>query len=482
MDLRATFVGFIMTVLGLQLSAKQQDVLWDLDGNGLDKTRVAVRTCNESGKTSHIATGAVLANAALHPGSVTVTTAGVYRQVKHQLWPNIQRHGAAMQGWEIHDTHLKAPNGSTAIGFSTDDADSFEGWHHPELLMIVDEAKAVPNSIYGAIRRCKPKRLLIMSSPGGPRGEFFDGCAGRLKSTYKRHIITAFDCPYSWSVQDIVNEIMIGCPHLDRMQVQVMVEKGDLLGLLSVVNDPLVRSMVFAEFMMSGEDEFYPFNDTMVMACRMSPPAERRTGNKVSFLDFAAGGDENVLAVKDGNIVLPLEAWRERDTMRACGEFIIKFRKHGLKPENIFADGDGMGIPILDRLAELGWNVNRVHNNSTALNPDKYRNRIAEMYWEAAKKVAAREIIMPVDDVLDAQLISRQSFPASDGRLQLESKKDMRSNDLPSPDRADAFVGVLTCFNPMTAKSYVPPDHSQGLSDVVEQVAGGALDGCDAGA
>jgi hypothetical protein len=476
MEWRSTFAGFAMLVLGMPLYDWQMDALFMLDGNGQDRTRVALRTCNESGKTSQVATAAVLANAALNPGSMTVTTAGVYRQVKQQLWENIRTLGRRFEGWEINETDLRTPHGSRAVGFATDDPDKFEGWHNPELLIIVDEAKSVPNAIYGAIRRCAPKRLLLMSSPGGPRGEFYDAF-GMKKSVYRTLTATAFDCPH-WTPQRIISEIMEGCPQLDRQTVTVMVEQRDVAGLLKVVNDPLVLSMVFAEFMSNGSgDEYYPFSDTALRLARENPPA-KRTGAKVAFLDFAAGGDENVFAVRDGNVVLPLECWRERDTMRACGEFIMKFRKHGLKAEQIFADGDGLGIPMLDRLAELGWRVHRCHNNATASNPDKYKNRIAEMYWEAAKKIQAKEIILPADDVLDAQLIGRQSFPSSDGRLQLEAKQDMRKNGMSSPDRADALVGVLTCFNPLTPKNVI----SGGMSPSAVTAGGEEIfEGADAG-
>ncbi|MDR1191278.1 MAG: hypothetical protein LBK60_06400 [Verrucomicrobiales bacterium] len=476
MNFRSTFAGFAMLVLGMNLYDWQQDVLWLLDGRDDEPTRVALRTCNESGKTSQVATAAVLANAALNPESLTVTMAGVYRQVKHQLWPNIKAHASRFEGWEVNETDLITPNGSRAVGFSTDDPEKFEGWHNKDLLIIVDEAKSVPQSIFGAIRRCAPKRLLVMSSPGAPRGELYDAY-GTKKTLYRSLVVTAFDCPH-WGDRRIVNNIMEGCPQLDRQTVTVMVEQRDVAGLLNIVNDPLTLSMVFAEFMSNGGgDEYYPFSDTMLRLARENPPA-KRTGAKVAFLDFAAGGDENVFAVRDGNVVLPLECWRERDTMRACGEFIMKFRRHGLKAEQIFADGDGLGIPMLDRLAELGWRVHRCHNNATASNPDKYKNRIAEMYWEAAKKIQAKEVILPADDVLDAQLIGRQSFPSSDGRLQLEAKQDMRKNGMSSPDRADALVGVLTCFNPLTPKNVI----SGGMSPSAVTAGGEEIfEGADAG-
>lgn len=475
MDFRATFVGVGMSILGMNLYGWQQETLWALEGNGRERTAVALVTCNESGKTSKIATTATIANALLHPGSETITTAGVFRQVKHQLWPNIKSFQGRLQGWEIRETGLTAPNGSTALGFSTDDQEAFEGFHCKvgEGLIIVDEAKSVRPGIFGAIRRCKPKRKLIMSSPGGPRGELYDAFHSK-KALYGLTVkATAFDCDH-WTDEDIVQTIIEGDPHLDRAQVRVLVKLRDIQGLLAMIKDPVTLSLIFAEFMMSGDNEFYPFNDSMLRYCRENPPAEHSNGHS-AFLDFAAGGDENVIAYKTGNRVHPLECWRERDTMKACGQFIIGLRKRGLEPKDVYADGDGLGIPILDRMAELGWRVNRVHNNSAAFQDTKYYNRIAEMYWESAKKVQARQVILPVDDVLESQLTSRQSFPHSDGTLRLESKENMRKEGLHSPDRADAVVGVLCCSNSMVPHNYIPANSAtvERLNEFMEDQAHG---------
>jgi hypothetical protein len=57
------------------------------------------------------------------------------------------------------------------------------------------------------------------------------------------------------------------------------------------------------------------------------------------------------------------------------------------------------------------------------------------------------EIVLIRDEVLIAQLSSRQTKFDSRGRTKLESKEDMRSRGIKSPDRADAVVGVFTIRN-----------------------------------
>ncbi len=171
--------GFNCIMLGQDLYQWQADALDALIPDG---ARVAIKTCNESGKTSVLVAGAIIWHMMLYPNSMTVSTAGVYRQVTEQLMPSLRRLLAKSPSWNVTENRVQAPNGSRFVGFSTDDAGKFEGWHTPvdnngkksSLLMIVDEAKSVKEDIYEAIERCRPDRLLIASSPGEPLGTFFN--------------------------------------------------------------------------------------------------------------------------------------------------------------------------------------------------------------------------------------------------------------------------------------------------------------------
>jgi len=168
----------------------------------------------------------------------------------------------------------------------------------------------------------------------------------------------------------------------------------------------------------------------------------RRT-DVAAFCDFAAGGDENVLAVRRGNKVGIVAAWRERDTMKAVGRFIQLFREQKLSGQDIAADEGGLGIVMCDRLAESGWHVQRVNNGASADNADAYANKAAEIWFEGRTQIERQQIILPNDRELIAQLTSRLGWPDSKGRLQLESKDKMRSRGLSSPDRADAVLGAI---------------------------------------
>jgi len=415
--------GFAKHILGLSLYPWQKGVLKDL---AQQDARVALRAANGSGKTSTVIASILLWHCFCYRKSLSVTTAGVFRQVESQLWPAMRSHVSKLgAGWEVTSGEIRfihqSGDVSRIIGYSATDPGRAEGWHaedhkyHP-LLMVVDEAKTVADPLFEAISRCQPTRLLIASSPGGSSGAFYRAFT-KEADMWKKHAVTAFDCP-----------------HITPKQIEEVIQRyGE--------KHPLTRSMIYGEFVDIGNESLI-INLNQLQNCITSPP-DFKPGTKTAGVDFAAGGDCNVLCVRDGNKVLPLIAWRERDTMSAVGRFIVEFKKHGLKAEDIYADASGLGMPMCDALAEAGWEVQRVNFGSTAYDPEAYTNRAAEMWYGMAKKIEAAEVILPEDDELTAQLTCRRSLVNSKGKLGVESKDSMRSRGLASPDRADALALCL---------------------------------------
>lgn len=406
----------------------QKRVVDDLDPHG---AKVAAATCNGAGKTTIIIPTATFWFMSLFPRSKVVITSGVDRQVREQIFPSLHAHQKRLGGWNFHDKSIDAPNGSKCVGFTTKDGGHFEGWHGNKeelydllqhdgpLMIIVDEAKSVQLPIYDAIERCTYQRLLKVSSCGAAMGRFYDAF-NKDGKYFRKHRLPASECP-----------------HADHNKNRELIVRRGL-------NDPLVRSKVFAEFMGSESDAV--INIAWLARCTEQTVAFQ-DGPANYYCDFAAGGDENVFAEKRGNRIRIVAAWRERDTMRAIGEFIRLFRSVGLTPERaaeaVMGDNGGLGHVVIDRMHEVGWRIQRDDGGSAADDKDNYLNRSAECWFEAAKQLERGSVIIPEDDVLRGQMVSRNSKPRSDGRLQLESKEEMAKRGVGSPDRADAVFGVM---------------------------------------
>lgn len=406
----------------------QKLVLDDLDQH---RAKVAARTCNGAGKTSILIVTAVYWFMTVFPRAKVVITSGVDRQVREQIFPALHAQKPRLAGWRLHDTSIDAPNGSHCVGFTTREGGYFEGWHgnanefydllqhDGPLMIIVDEAKSVQPGIFDAVDRCTYQRLMLLSSCGPAQGRFHDAFT-KEAAFYKTHQIPAGLCPYA-----------------DHDKNRDLIDRRGL-------NDPLVKSKVFAEFM--GSEAGSVISLEWVNRCRPDLVAFQ-DGDRSYFCDFAAGGDENVFAERRGNRVRVVAAWRDKDTMRACGEFIRLFRSVGLTQaqvaELVAGDNGGLGHVVIDRMHELGWHIRRDNGGEAAEDKETYVNRSAETWFEGARQIESGAVILEVDELTQSQLVCRHGKPASDGRMKLESKEDMAKRGIGSPDRADAILGAM---------------------------------------
>lgn len=417
---------FAKTVMGLpNVYGWQKDIAETVnEASSMQRVRIAVRTPNESGKSSIVIPLIILRWLDRYPRSKVVLTSADSRQLDSQLMRALQsyRHPHLVH-WEFLARSIRTNQGGMMMAFTTDEPSRVEGHHGrpgQPLLMIVDEAKSVPNQIFEAIDRCGYAVLVVISSPGLRSGNFFD-CFSTNRNSH------------------ICFEIALTeCPHISKEKITDMIEKyGE--------DHPLVRSSIFGEFMdlADGEAFVVPFNSLMALV--NNPPHARISKHEyAAFCDFAVTRDENVLAIRSGNKLMQLVAWHGTDTPSILGRFIMEFRKFGLKPDQIWGDSGGLGLPFCDMLRDAGWPINRFSFGAKAVDDERYISRGAEAWHSFAARVLRGELALINDPVLIAQLTSRKTVIDARGRLGIEKKDDMSARGVKSPDRADAVIGAFT--------------------------------------
>jgi hypothetical protein len=277
-----------------------------------------------------------------------------------------------------------------------------------------------------------------MSSPGGSTGRFYERCTKPHKNA-RVHVATAYDCP-----------------HQSKKEIDEYIERN------GGKENALVRSSIFAEFTDAfGSEYVIP---SRLIEFLFNNPTAHRPGDLYAFVDWSAGGDETVVAIRNGNKLTNLICWKDKDTMRSVGRCVSELRKYGLVSSNVWADDGGLGRVMNDAMRDLGFPVNRALNNKAASNPDHYKNIIAEKWLKFRQAVEKCEVILIKDDVLIKQLCNRkQGEFKADGKFCLESKEDMRNRGVGSPDRADAVIGVFTVgknylTNPKSMLNYYQQD------------------------
>jgi hypothetical protein len=420
----ATPVGFAVGLLRKSLYDWQARALNALEHCHSKRVKITVCTPNGAGKSERIVACAALWFIAVHPrGTVVITTADS-KQLDNQIWPALEAGREFFPSWTWRQREVDTPEGGRIRAFTTDEAGRAEGWHKTDdldgpLLIIADEAKSIPEPIFQAIDRCTFNALIYTSSPGLMSGRFFDSHT-KLKGWTRAQVGLA------------------DCPHIEKQKIDDLREQyGE--------THPFFRSTAHGEFMDQDGDASFVFPLRELQSARTSPPKAIRLGRKSAFCDFAAGGDECVIAVRDGNEITLLAHWREADTMRSCSRFVTELRRAGIHPSNVFGDAGGVGKPMIDAMSDLGFPINRVNNGAKSFDPI-FGNRGAEMWFSTASANRMGRVKLPIeDDVTMDQLYNRKQVHKG-GKLCLESKEDMAKRGVSSPDRADAICGAWACI------------------------------------
>lgn len=422
---------------------------------------VAIAAANGSGKTNDVIAPAISWFLRKFPQGWVIMTSGSWNQLKNQLWPSLSGLKRMNPGWRVRrgsECTVTTPEGrksgiGSVIGFSTNDPNRAEGWH-PKLprdpltrmsddpvFIIVDEAKGVPDEIFGAFQRCTRKFQLWTSSPGKPEGKFYNSFTRNAGLYWTRRIPSS------------------ECPHIDPEKIAFDKEE---LG----EDSPLFRSMHLAEFT-SLDNKVVLTPEALTHAFLIQPLADE-TGEMVGFSDFAAGGDEDTISIRRGNYPRLVDAWRDHDTVQNRRRHINRYQTEGISPGQVWADADGMGIPIVKDMAEEGFRPMEFRGGFPAFDPEKYANLISQVWIEGCRLIERGKLHLgprsEFSSALFEQLTTRRLEWDDKGRLRIESKKKMKERGVKSPDRADSYLGSIMCGSRMSgaftaasaAASHVP--------------------------
>lgn len=433
-----TPVGFAMQILGLKLYLWQRIVLTWFE-NTFSRIKGSLCTPNGAGKSERVVATIALWWISAHPQGVVVITSKDSKQLDNQIWRAIEAHKGKFPGYDFIERTVRNRKGGFIIGFTTDDPGRAEGWHKINdttgpLLLIEDEAKSITDGIDMAFDRCTYNAKLVTSSPGLTEGFFYRSQKQNAGELYNAKGFVA-DGPGNKRLGYKAMKVgLLDCPHIPKERIDDIVETYG-------PDHWYTLSTLHGEFTDADSDTLFVIPKHIVRHVMDNPPNYVPGGLRASC-DFAAGRNENVFTLKQGNRIIQ-HCWKDPDPMRAVYQFVIYFNQYGLLPSEIYGDAGGMGIPIIKRFKELGWPINAVNNESKPIDPIRYPNLGAEMWHNAAPRLGRYDLILPNDPVLFEQLTMRRAAPTPKAILGLESKRDMKKRDVPSPDRADGLVMVL---------------------------------------
>ena len=391
----------------------------------------ALITCNGAGKTAVVAAWSVAWFFYAYPQGKLAGTSGSFTQLQNQLWGAIKQH--LPSSFNITNGSspctIKSKEGGVGVGFSTNDPGKAEGYHPfiskdvDPVMILVDEAKTVPEGVFTAFDRCTYSFVLYISSAGPPMGRFFE-CFHSLKKYY-------------YTIQ--VDYTM--CPHIEKQKVDRM---RDQYGEDSYE----FNSIMMAKFTEQGED--FIMTKMQLEDALKFQPKESTNGEKVAFFDFARGGDENTFTIREGNKIRILDCWRDRDTVQAVRKFIRIAKVNGLSSGECWGDADGLGGPMIDVFHDEGFPINEFHGGARALD-ENYMNLISEAWIQGARRIQRGDFNLGVLDVQTVEQLTNRKFEWNKaGKKKTESKDDMRKRGVTSPDRGDGIMCVMICGSHMS--------------------------------
>lgn len=186
-------------------------------------------------------------------------------------------------------------------------------------------------------------------------------------------------------------------------------------------------------FQTSGTDTFIMPDEVMAARKRVSGAF----GPVVMGVDPAGEGkDRTAFVWRKGMKMLDYDVKQGMDEMEIVGYIVNELNG---QTDHAMIDAIGLGSGIVSRLKELGYSgkIKAVKGSNKANNEERYINKRAECW--GIMKDWLREGQLMDDDALHMDMTSLLWKYDSSGRVQLESKQDMRKRGVSSPDIADAL-------------------------------------------
>lgn len=397
--------------------------------------RVTARSGHGTGKSFSLALIALCWLYARH--GLVVTTATTWKQVEDVLWAEVgrlfRRARVPLPAAAGHPltTELKVEEGWFAVGRSTNDPTAFQGIHHPDLLVIIDEAPGVPNAIHeaiGSLATGSRNHIVEVGNPTQSSGEFYEH--HRRGHWHRLHL----NCLNHPNVL-LGREVIPGA-----VTVEWVAEMRERYG----EDSPVYQSRVLGDFPVMAASAVIPlpWAEASMATERMAAALQRAEAARepLTFaVDVARYGDNrNVVAIRRGDAIIGLEDWGQVSTMETAGRIIRLAEEH--RPDLILIDEVGVGGGVLDRLQEQGYPVLGFHSGKPAASRSLYANRRAEAWWRLREGLEKGRIALPYHDILLGDLTSPKYLLTSNGKIVIESKEDMRRRGEASPDFGDAVV------------------------------------------
>jgi hypothetical protein len=427
---------------GEKPAAYQDEILAELPV----KKRVSVRSPHGAGKTT-LAAWIILWFALTRDGEdwKIPTTASSWRQLTKFLWPEIHKWVRCLRwdrvGRQMFDKRtelltlsLKLFSGE-AFACASDDPTMIEGAHADQLLYVFDEAKAIKGDTFDAAEGAfsgggsAEAFALAISTPGEPAGRFYD--IHTRKPGYE-----------DWTVKHVTLADAIASGRISASWAE---QRKRQWGEKSAV----YQNRVAGEFCATDDDGVIPLAWIELANERWEVWDESKEWFPFTAVGVdvsrSQNGDKTCLALRHEKTITELRRSTEVDVMVVTGKVASILRARG---GLAVVDVIGIGAGVVDRLREQSFSVVAFNAGEGSTAKDRsgeleFLNTRAAAWWnlrELLDPANNEDIALPPDDELTGDLTAPHWKMTSAGKIQIESKDELRKRLGRSTDDGDAVV------------------------------------------
>lgn len=358
-----------------------------------------------------------------------VITANTDTQLRTKTSPEVgkwQRLSITSHWFDVQSTSVAAKDKDHAktwradfVPWSENNTEAFAGLHNKgkRIVLIFDEASAIADRVWevaeGALT--DEETEIIWIAFGNPTRN-----TGRFRECFRRF-------KHRWITRQIDSRTVDGT---NKTQIAKWAEDyGEESDFFKVRVRGLFPSMSSRQFI--GEA------DVTAAYGRVLKPEQYNFGPKILTVDPAwEGDDEFVIGLRQGLSFRVLHRMAKNDNDLVAAQMIARYEDEE-QADAVFVDA-GFGTGIVSAGQGLGRDWTLVWFASQSGDPGCLNKR-AEM-WKAARDWLKAGGAIPADPTLRDELQAPEIVPRMDGKLQIESKKEMKARGIPSPNRADTLV------------------------------------------
>ena len=380
-----------------------------------------------------------------------VVTANTENQLRTKTWPEIAkwaRLSLTRDWWQIPAMSIYSSEAgrekswrADAIPWSENNTEAFAGLHNKgkRIVLIFDEAAAIADKVWevaeGALTDEGTEIIWIaFGNPTRNTGRFRE-CFRKYRNQWVTH-------------------------HIDSRTVEGTNKKYlDELVATHGEDSDLVKVRVRGQFPAQSVKQFISSADVDAAFGRHLKIDQYGFAPKILTCDPAWEGDDNiVIGLRQGLYFQILASFPKNDNDVEVAQKLAEFEdRHNA--DAVFVDGGfGTGIVSVGKTWKRTWRL--VWFAGESADPGCLNKR-AEM-WKHARDWLKEGGAIPPDQTLYDDLIGPETVSRLDGKIQIESKKDMKARGLPSPNHADALV--LSFAFPVRAKERLRSGGRSGMA------------------